>query len=78
MLNEVDTGKMIAFSIAVPLLGLAAAGLGVLAPFIFAGAAAIAALGLSLLPMAGAFALLGQVDIVGVLSSLGEIALIAP
>ena len=78
MLNEVDTGKMIAFSIAVPLLGLAAAGLGFLAPFIFAGAAAIAALGLSLLPMAGAFALLGQVDIVGVLSSLGEIALIAP
>ena len=78
LLSEVDTGKMIAFSIAVPLLGLAAAGLGFLAPFIFAGAAAIAALGLSLLPMAGAFALLGQVDIIGVITSLGEIAAIAP
>ena len=78
LLGDVDTGKMIAFSIAVPLLGLAAAGLGFLAPFIFAGAAAIAALGLSLLPMAGAFALLGQVDIIGVITSLGEIAAIAP
>ena len=78
LLSEVDTSKMIAFSIAVPLLGLAAAGLGFLAPFIFAGAAAIAALGLSLLPMAGAFALLGQVDIIGVITSLGEIAAIAP
>ena len=45
LLSEVDTGKMIAFSIAVPLLGLAAAGLGFLEPIIFAGAAAIAARG---------------------------------
>ena len=78
MLEGVDTGKMIAFSIAVPLLGLAAAGLGFLAPFIMAGAAAIGVLGLSLIPLAGAFALLGAVDVQGVLGSLGEFASMAP
>lgn len=78
MLENVDTNKMIAFSIAVPLLGLAAAGLGLIAPFIFAGALAIGALGLSLIPLAGAFALLGAVNVEGILDQLKSFAAIAP
>jgi hypothetical protein len=78
MLEGVDINKMIAFSIAVPLLGLAAAGLGFIAPFIMAGAAAIGVLGLSLIPLAGAFALLGAVNIQGVLGSLSQFAAMTP
>ena len=78
MLENVDTNKMVAFSIAVPLLGLAAAGLGVLAPMIMAGAAAIGVLGLSLIPLAGAFALLGAVNVEGVLGSLAQFASMTP
>ena len=78
LLENVDTNKMIAFSIAVPLLGLAAAGLGFLAPFIMAGSLAIGALGLAMIPLAGAFALLGAVDVQGVLASLGQFAVMAP
>lgn len=78
MLEGVDTNKMIAFSIAVPLLGLAAAGLGFLAPFIMAGSLAIGALGLSLIPLAGAFALLGAVNVEGILGQLGSFATMAP
>ena len=78
MLENVDTNKMVAFSIAVPLLGLAAAGLGFLAPMIMAGAAAIGVLGLSLIPLAGAFALLGAVNVEGVLGSLAQFASMTP
>lgn len=78
LLKGVDTGSIIAFSIALPLLGLAAAGLGFLAPFIGAGALAIAGLGLAMIPLAGAFALLGAVDIQGVLGQLGEFAMMGP
>ena len=78
ILENVDTNKIIAFSIAVPLLGLAAAGLGFLAPAIAIGALAIGALGLSLIPLAGAFALLGAVDVEGVLSSLSSFASMSP
>lgn len=78
LLKGVDTGSIIAFSIALPLLGLAAAGLGFLAPFIMAGSLAIGALGLAMIPLAGAFALLGAVDVQGVLASLGQFAVMAP
>ncbi len=78
MLENVDTNKMIAFSIAVPLLGLAAAGLGFLAPAIGLGALAIGALGLSLIPLAGAFALLGAVNVEEVLGSLSSFASMTP
>ena len=78
LLENVDTNKIIAFSIAVPLLGLAAAGLGFLSPFIIAGASALGVLGLAMIPLAGAFALLGAVDVQGVLGSLGQFAAMAP
>ena len=63
LLEGVDIGKMIAFSLALPLLALAAAGLGFLAPFIMWGAAALAVLGLAMIPAAYAFSLLKDVDL---------------
>jgi len=78
LLENVDISKIVAFSIAVPLLGLAAAGLGFLSPFIMAGAAALGVLGLAMIPLAGAFALLGAVDVQGVLGSLAQFASMTP
>ncbi len=63
LLEGVDIGKMFAFSLALPLLALAAAGLGFLAPFIMWGAAALAVLGLAMIPAAYAFSLLKDVDL---------------
>lgn len=62
LLKGVDIGSIIAFSIALPLLALAAAGLGFLAPFIMAGSLALAILGAAIIPAALAFQLLGDVD----------------
>lgn len=62
LLKGVDTGAMIVFAIALPLLALAAAGLGFLAPYIMMGAAALAVLGLAMIPAALAFKMLGDVD----------------
>ncbi len=53
MLKDVPIENMIAFSIALPLLGLAAAGLGFLFPFIAAGAASLALLGVGMIAVAG-------------------------
>jgi len=63
LLAGVDVGSMIAFSIALPLLALAAAGLGFLAPFIIFGSVALAALGTALIPAAEAFGNLARVDV---------------
>lgn len=78
LLENVPIENMIAFSIALPLLALAAAGLGFLAPFILAGSAALAALGLALIPMALGFSMLGEVNTEGVLNSLIQFASMAP
>ena len=78
MLEGVDYKSIAAFSIAVPLLALAAAGLGYLIGPIILGSVAIAALGAALIPAAAAFALLGAVDVMGVVASLSEVAKIAP
>ena len=78
LLAGVDVGSMIAFSIALPLLALAAAGLGFIAPFIMAGAGALAVLGLSLIPLSAGFALLSSVDTSGMISGFIELASIAP
>ena len=43
-----------------------------------AGAAALGVLGLAMIPLAGAFALLGAVDVQGVLGSLGQFAAMTP
>ncbi len=77
LLADVDTQKMMAFSIALPLLALAAAGLGFLSPFIIAGAFAIAVLGASLIPAAVAFGMLGDANMEGIadkLANLGQVA----
>lgn len=58
LLKGVDVGSIIAFSIALPLLGLAAAGLGFLFPFIAAGAASLALLGVGMIAVAGGLMIL--------------------
>ena len=78
LLEGVDYKSIIAFSIALPLLALAAAGLGFLIGPIILGSVAIAALGAAMIPLAGAFALLGAVDVQGVLGSIGQFAAMAP
>lgn len=60
MLKDVDTNKMIAFSIAVPLLALAAAGLGFLIGPILAGSLALAALGVGLIAVGAGFMVLSN------------------
>jgi hypothetical protein len=62
LLEKVDIGKMIAFSITLPLLGLATAGLGALSGLILAGSLALAALGAALIPAAFAFGLVKDID----------------
>ena len=52
LLADVDINKMIAFSIMIPLLGLAMAGLGFIAPFVIAGALALGVMSLALVPLA--------------------------
>ena len=63
LLENVDISKMLAFSLMLPLLALAAAGLGFLSMFIFAGAAALMALGLAMIPAAMAFQMMGEADV---------------
>lgn len=70
LIKDVPIENIIAFSIAVPLLGLAAAGLGFLLPYIAAGALAIALVG-------GALAIFGMglasgAEGFGILSSMSE------
>jgi len=77
LLADVDTQKMMAFSIALPLLALAAAGLGFLSPFIIAGAFAIGVLGAALIPAAVAFGMLGDANMEGIadkLANLGQVS----
>lgn len=58
LLKDVDTDKIIAFSIAVPLLALAAAGLGLLIGPIQFGALALASLGIGLMAVGAGFVVL--------------------
>lgn len=78
LLKDINPGQMFAFAGALTLLGLAAAGLGFLFPFIAAGAGAIALLGASLIPAALAFKLLGNTPIDSIISKLTGLAAIAP
>jgi len=77
LIEGVDTKSMIAFSIVLPLLALAAAGLGFVAPFILAGSAALAALGLALIPAALGFSMIQGVDIESVISFASGIGVLA-
>jgi len=77
LLAGVDIGSMIAFSIALPLLALAAAGLGFIAPFIMAGAAALAVLGLALIPAGMAFGMITGLDTKAIMSFSKGVAALA-
>ncbi len=78
LLEGLDTDALIAFSIALPLLSLAAAGLGLIAPLIIAGSVAIGALGLAMLPLAASFQMLNGADSTGIVTSLAVFAGLAP
>lgn len=78
LLEGLDTNALIAFSIALPLLSLAAAGLGFIAPFILAGSVAIGALGLALIPLAYGFSQMEGADSIGIVTSLATFAGLAP
>jgi hypothetical protein len=78
LLQGVDTASIMAFSIALPLLALATAGLGFVAPFIMAGAAALTVLGLALIPAATAFGIMAGADIQGVVDKLSMLAEMGP
>ncbi len=74
MLGGIDIKQMAAFSIALPLLALAAAGLGFLIIPITLGAAALAALGVGMIAVAGGLAVLqaaqGGMDVFTSLTNL--------
>ena len=78
LLEGVDVGSIIAFSTALPLLGLAAAGLGFLAPFIIAGAGALAVLGAAMIPAAIAFNIMAKADLATIATGLKEIGSVGP
>lgn len=77
LLEGLDTNALIAFSISLPLLALAAAGLGFIAPFILAGSVAIAALGLALIPAAIGFNMIQGLDIESIISFASGIGILA-
>jgi hypothetical protein len=77
LLENVDIGKMIAFSIMLPLLALAAAGLGFIAPFVMAGAAALLVLGLAIIPAAMAFSMLSDANMEGIVDKLATLGAVA-
>jgi len=75
LLKGIDTSMMLGFAAALGVLGLAAAGFGIVAPLIITGSVAIGALGLALLPLAVAMNVAAPAaeQFAHVLSSLGEI-----
>lgn len=76
-LQGLDVGAMIAFSIALPLLALASAGLGFIAPFIMAGAGALAVLGLALIPASIAFSMIAGLDTDAIISFSTGVGILA-
>ena len=78
LLEGVDYKSIIAFSIALPLLALAAAGLGFLIGPIMLGAAAIAILGAAMIPAAIAFNIMAKADLATIAEGLGGIASVGP
>ena len=78
LLEGVNVSSIIAFSVALPLLGLAAAGLGFLAPFIMAGAGALAVLGAAMIPAAVAFNIMAKADLEKISKGLTAIGAVGP
>jgi hypothetical protein len=77
LLAGVDVGSIIAFSIALPLLALAAAGLGFLVFPIMAGAAALAVLGLALIPAGIAFSMIAGLNTEAIISFSTGVGILA-
>lgn len=77
LLKGVDAGSMFAFAGALTLLGLAAAGLGFLFPFIALGSGALALLGAALIPAAYGFSLLEGVNMDTILSFAKGVGVLA-
>jgi methylphosphotriester-DNA--protein-cysteine methyltransferase len=75
LLKGIDTSMIIGFATTLGILGLAAAGFGMVSPLIITGSVAIGALGLALLPLAVAMNVAAPAaeQFAQVLSSLGEI-----
>ena len=80
LLAGVDASSILAFSIALPILGLSVLGLGLIftnpvTMFLFgAGVAGLLSLGLAILPLAGAFSMLKDVDVTSIANDLMSIA----
>ena len=74
LLAGVEAGSMFAFAGALSVLGLAAAGLGFLTPFILAGSFALGVLGLALIPMGEALSNLQGVDVSVIMSFVGGVS----
>ena len=62
LLEGVDAASMLAFSLSLGILGLAAAGLGMIFPMVLLGSLALAVLGVAIIPAALAMGMLGSVD----------------
>jgi len=77
LLKGVDAGSMFAFAGALSLLGLAAAGLGFLFPYIAMGSGALALLGAALIPAAYGFSLLQGIDMDTILSFAKGVGVLA-
>ena len=77
LLQGLDVDTMIAFSIALPLLALATAGLGFIAPLIMAGAAALVVLGLALIPAGIAFSMIAGLDTEAIISFATGVGILA-
>ena len=78
MLGEVDSEAIMSFTKSVGALALTAAGLGFLSFFIYMGAAALAVLGLALIPLATGFEMMSNADGASIVSTLVELAAVAP
>ena len=88
LLAGVDASSILAFSIALPILGLSVLGLGLIftnpvTMFLFgAGVAGLLSLGLAILPLAGAFSMLKDVDVTSTMmsmtSGLGTLVALTP
>ena len=77
LISDVDPMAMLAFSGSLVILGLAAAGLGLIFPMVALGSAALAILGIAIIPAAMAMSNLGGVDpaaIIGFAVGLGLMA----
>ena len=77
LIEGVDSKSLMVFSIALPLLALAAAGLGFVAPMILAGSAAIAALGLALIPASIGFSTIQGLDVNSIIAFASGVGIMA-